>query len=105
MSKELKVNWIRPKLTFASVSSVPKNTGEPYDGDIIKGYLCYTMITSQNLSSEAQIKNLLRRKTMFCSQDTQVLCFQQSHNLPNLWCHYEYWYMRQGALLNISFET
>ena len=30
--------------------------------------------------------------------------FWASHNLPNLWCHDEYYHIRQGALLNISFE-
>ena len=40
---------------------------------IFKGYLRYKMITSQNVSSEAQIKIFLfRRQVMFCSQDIQV---------------------------------
>ena len=33
------------------------------------------MITSQNVPSKAQIKNLFRRKIMFCSQDIQVFAF------------------------------
>ena len=41
-----------------------------------KGYLRYKMIISQNVSSEAQIKNFLfRRKIIFCSQDIQVFAF------------------------------
>ena len=39
----------------------------------LKGYLHYKTITSQNVPSKAQIKNLLfRRKIMFRSQDIQV---------------------------------
>ena len=42
----------------------------------IKGYLCFEMITSQNVSSVAQVKNFLfHRKVMFHSQDIQVLVF------------------------------
>ena len=41
-----------------------------------KGYLCYKTITSQNVSSEAQVKYFLfRRKVMFHSQDIQVFVF------------------------------
>ena len=43
---------------------------------IVKGYLRYKTITSQNVRSEAQIKNFLfRRKIMFRSQDIQVFVF------------------------------
>ena len=43
---------------------------------MVKGYLRYKTITSQNVSSEAQIKNFLfRRKIMFRSQDIQVFVF------------------------------
>ena len=42
----------------------------------VKGYLCYKMITFQNLLSEAQVKNFLfRRKIMFCSQEIQNFVF------------------------------
>ena len=42
----------------------------------LKGYLHYKMITSQNVSSESQIKNFLfHRKIMFRSQDIQVFVF------------------------------
>ena len=42
----------------------------------LKGYLHYKTITSQNVPSEAQIKNFLfRRKNMFRSQDIQVFVF------------------------------
>ena len=41
-----------------------------------KGYLRYKTITSQNVSSEAQVKNFLsRRKVMFCPQNIQALVF------------------------------
>ena len=41
-----------------------------------KGYLRYETRTSQNVSSEAQIKNFLFcRKIMFHSQDIQVFVF------------------------------
>ena len=40
---------------------------------LYKGYLRYQTITSQNVLSEAQIKNFsFYRKLMFCSQDIQV---------------------------------
>ena len=43
---------------------------------LFKGYLRYKTITSQNVPSEAQIKNFLfRRKIMFRSQDIQVFVF------------------------------
>ena len=42
----------------------------------LKGYLCYKMITSQNESSEADLRTFLFcSKVMFCSQDIQVLAF------------------------------
>ena len=42
----------------------------------IKGYFHYKMITYQNVSSEAQIKNFFfHRKIMFRSQDIQVFAF------------------------------
>ena len=43
---------------------------------ILKGYLLYKMITSQNVSSEAPFKNIsFHRKVMFHSQDIQVFVF------------------------------
>ena len=43
---------------------------------ILKSYLHYESITSQNISSEAQVKNLfIYRKVMFHSQDIQVFVF------------------------------
>ena len=43
---------------------------------IIKRYLHYKTITSENVPSKAQIKNFLfRRKIMFRSQDIQVFVF------------------------------
>ena len=43
---------------------------------MVKGYLRYKTITSQNVPSKAQIKNFLfRRKIMFRSQDIQVFVF------------------------------
>ena len=43
----------------------------------IKGYLRYKMMTSQNVSSETQVKNFLKfhRKVMLCSQETLVSVF------------------------------
>ena len=41
---------------------------------------------------------------MFRSQDIQFFYFLPSLDLPNLWRHGEYWYMRQGAFFNILFE-
>ena len=41
-----------------------------------KGYLCYKMIKSQNVSSEAQFKNFfIFRKVILNSQDVQVFVF------------------------------
>ena len=42
---------------------------------VIEGYLSYKMITSQDVPSKAQIKNLFRRKIMFRPQDIQVFVF------------------------------
>ena len=43
---------------------------------LLKGYLRYKIITSQNVLCEAQIKNFLfRGKIMFRSQDIQVFVF------------------------------
>ena len=42
---------------------------------------------------------------MFCSQDIQFFVFLTIPGyLLNLWRHNEYYYMRQGAFLNIYFE-
>ena len=43
---------------------------------VFKGYLYEKMITSQNVSSEAQVKNFfIHRKIMFHSEDIQVVIF------------------------------
>ena len=43
---------------------------------VFKGYLRYKTITSQNVISEAQVKNFLScRKVMFRSQDVQAFVF------------------------------
>ena len=34
----------------------------------------------------------------------KILYFLPSHDLRNLWRHDEYYYLRQGAFLNTSFE-
>ena len=58
----------------------------------IKGCLRYKTTTSQNASSEAQVKNFLFcSKVMFRSQDIQVFVFLNTHDLPSLWRHNEYW--------------
>ena len=41
---------------------------------------------------------------MFHYRDIQIFVFLIIHDLPNLWRQDEYYYMRQGGLLNISFE-
>ena len=41
---------------------------------VLKGYLRCKTISSQNVPSEAQIKNF-QRKIMFCSQDIKVFVF------------------------------
>ena len=47
-----------------------------YLATLLKGYLRYKTITSQNVPSKAQIKNsLFRRKIMLHSQDIQVFVF------------------------------
>ena len=51
----------------------------------VKGYVRYKTITSQNVPSEAQIKNIfISNKIMFRSQDIQVFVFLSIHDLPNL---------------------
>ena len=43
---------------------------------IFKGYISYKTITSENVSSEAQVNNFLfRREVMYRCQDIQVLIF------------------------------
>ena len=43
---------------------------------LIKGYLCHKTITSQNVSSEEQVKNFLYcRKVTFPSQDIKIFIF------------------------------
>ena len=47
-----------------------------------KGYLRYKMITSQNVSFEAEVKNFFFcKKVMFRSQDIQIFVFL---NIPRI---------------------
>ena len=63
------------------------------------------MITTQNVSSEAQVQIFLfRGKVLFRSQDIEVFVFLTIPWFTNLWRDNEYYYMRQGAFLNITFE-
>ena len=58
---------------------------------MLQGYLHYKMITSQNVSSVAQVKNFLFcRKVMFHPQDIQVFVFLTIHDLTILLHHDEY---------------
>ena len=51
----------------------------------VKRYLRYPMITSQNVSSETQLRIFLCcRKAMFHSEDIQVFIFLPCHDLRNL---------------------
>ena len=87
----------------------------------IKGCLRYKMKTSQNVSSEAQIKNFLFRwKIMFRSQDIQVFVFLtiswDTKSVTSWWvlihetgCIFEYIFWttthkvtKLGKLINIS---
>ena len=53
-----------------------KKTEKKFVRLLFKSYLRYKTITSQNVLSEAQVKNFLfRRKVMFRSQDIQVFVF------------------------------
>ena len=64
---------------------------------VLKGYLHYKTATSQNVSSEAQVKSFLfRRKIMFRSQDIQVFVFLSipwfTKSVTSLWVLvYETW--------------
>ena len=69
-----------------------------------KGHLRYKTITSQNVFPEAQEFFYFVEKLCSILKIFTFLYFKRSHDLPNLWCHDEYKYMRQGAILNISFE-
>ena len=44
---------------------------------IVKSYLCYKTINSQNVPSAAQFKRIFwfYRKVVFCSQDIQIFVF------------------------------
>ena len=58
---------------------------------MLQGYLHYKMITSQNVSSVAHVKNFLFcRKIIFHPQDIQVFVFLTIHDLTILWHHDEY---------------
>ena len=54
--------------------------------EIVKGYLRYKTITSQNVSSEAQVKNFFYFVAKLCSVPKifKFLYFQSSYDLPNL---------------------
>ena len=72
----------------------------------IKGYFRYKTTTTQKVSFEAQVQIFfILSKVMFRSQDIQVFVYLTiPYDLPNLFCHDEYYYLRQGAFLNISYE-
>ena len=58
---------------------------------MLQGYLHHKMITSQNVSSVAHVKNFLFcRKIIFHPQDIQVFVFLTIHDLTILWHHDEY---------------
>ena len=63
------------------------------------------MITFQNVSSEKQVKIFFFVEKL-CSvlKIFKFLYFSPSHDLENLSRHDEYYYIRQGAFLNMSFE-
>ena len=65
------IKWSNTLKQF--VAYLPTNSLGMFDHFVklaLKGYLRHKTITSQNVPSEAQIKNFLfRRKTMFRSQD------------------------------------
>ena len=53
--------------------------------DALKGYFHYKMKTSQNVSSEAQVKIFLFCiKVMFSPKIFKFFLFSPSHDLPNL---------------------
>ena len=67
---------------FSNNSGNPINfaSGNPVEsfrplGVALKSYLRYKMIISQNVSSEAQVKNLVCRKVIFRSKDIQDFAF------------------------------
>ena len=63
------------------------------------------MITFQNVSSEKQAKIFFFvEKLRSVLKIFKFLYFSPSYDLENLWRHDEYYYIRQGAFLNISFE-
>ena len=72
---------------------------------VFKGYIRYKTITSQNVLSEAQVKNFsFCRKVMFRSNENHVFVFLIipwfTKSVTSWWVLY----MRQGAFLSISFE-
>ena len=53
-----------------------KDTKTMSFASVVKDYLWHKMITSQNVSSEAQVKNFfLFHRNLFRSQDIQVFVF------------------------------
>ena len=72
-------------LSTVNFSKVYRNIwlGNTIINFVIKGYLCYQTITSQNVSSEAQVKNyfiLWKNYVPF----SRYSGFKPSHDLPNL---------------------
>ena len=74
--------------------------------DTPKGYLCFRMITSQNVSSEVQIKDFfISWKNYVSSQDIQIFVFLTIPWFTEYLLHHdEYQYIRQSTFSNISFE-
>ena len=72
--------WLLPKFPIVPEKCIiyrPLKHQKKAKNSYSKDYLHYKTITSQNVSSEAQVKNffLLCRKVMFYSQDIQVFVF------------------------------
>ena len=71
LSESVKKEKFVMKIFFSdNVEWSSKNLEKMVSADVIKGYLCYKMITSQDVLSEVHVKKFLfLRKVLFSSQD------------------------------------
>ena len=95
--------FVQNFLSYFHFSDCSYNIMNTWNG--IKGYLRYKTIPAQNVSFEAQVKKMLiLQKSYVPFSRFSTFCIFNHSMIYQILCHDEYWYMRQCAFLNISFE-
>ena len=95
--------FVQNFLSYFHFSDCSYNIMNTWNG--IKGYLRYKTIPAQNVSFEAQVKKMLiLQKSYVPFSRFSTFCIFNHSMIYQILCHDEYWYMRQRAFLNISFE-